>query len=200
MRPVSVRGRDHFLDIVTSNPLVESVLGRAARMNLPDWYLTAGCLFQTVWNVLDGHPPRRGIRDYDVFYFDSDDLSWEAEDRVIQEAGDVFSDLGVQVEVRNEARVHLWYEAKFGKPCPAFASSADAIDHFAATACCLGVRREPDGSHNVHAPYGFDDLFDFVLRPNPVLAPRDVYEAKALRWSGLWPRLVTLPWPEEHVR
>ena len=198
MRSVSARGKDHFLDIVLSNPSVEAVLGRATRINLPDWDLTAGCLFQTVWNVLDGHPPSRGIRDYDLFYFDGNDLSWGAEDRVIRQAGDVFLDLGVQVEVRNEARVHLWYESKFGKPCPAFTTSADAIDHFAATACCVGVRREPDGSHNVHAPYGFDDLFDFVLRPNPVLAPRNVYQAKALRWSGLWPRLATLPWPDGH--
>ena len=66
------------------------------------------------------------------------------------------------------------------------------MHHFAATACCLGVRREPDGSHNVHAPHGFDDLFDFVLQPDPGLAPRDVYETKPLRW----PHLVTLPWPE----
>ena len=66
------------------------------------------------------------------------------------------------------------------------------MHHFAATACCLGVRREPNGSHNVHAPHGFDDLFDFVLQPDPGLAPRDVYETKPLRW----PHLVTLPWPE----
>ncbi len=198
---MSPLGEDRFLDIVMSNPSVETVLARAARIALPDWYLTAGCLFQTVWNVLDGHPPTRGIRDYDLFYFDGDDLSWEAEDRVIKEEADgAFSDLDVQVEVRNEARVHLWYESKFGKPCAAFASSADAIDHFAATACCVGVRREPDGSHTIHAPYGFDDLFGFVLRPNPVLAPREVYEAKADRWSGLWPRLVTLPWPEDDGR
>lgn len=185
--------------MVLSNSMVDEVLSRTARLALPDWYLTAGCLFQTVWNVLDGQPPQRGIRDYDLFYFDESDLSWEAEDRVIQSAQALFSDLPVEVEVRNEARVHLWYEDKFGVPGTKLSSSADAIDHFAATACCLGVRREADGSHTVHAPHGFGDLLGFILRPNPVLAPRGVYESKAQRWAALWPRLKVLPWPDPPV-
>jgi hypothetical protein len=42
--------------------------------------VTAGCLFQTVWNVVTDRPPTSGIKDYDIFYFDGTDLSWEAED------------------------------------------------------------------------------------------------------------------------
>jgi hypothetical protein len=48
----------------------------------------------------------------------------------------------------------------------------------------------------VYAPFGFQDLLNFVLRPNPVLATRAVYMHKARRWCELWPRLVVLPWPE----
>jgi hypothetical protein len=33
-----------------------------------------------VWNVLDGHAPTRGIKDYDLFSFDERDTSWEAEE------------------------------------------------------------------------------------------------------------------------
>lgn len=44
-----------------------------------------------------------------------------------------------EVEIRNEARVYLWYEQKSGKPCPAHRSTEDAIDSFAATTCCRGV-------------------------------------------------------------
>jgi len=85
-----------------------------------------------------------GIRDYDVFYFDWD-TSWEAEDAVIQKAAELFDDVPAEVEVRNEARVHLWYEGKFGRPCAPFRSAADAIDHFAATACCVGRENRPEG-------------------------------------------------------
>ena len=185
---------DEFVALVRHNPVVDEVLRRAEPLALPDWYLTAGCLYQTVWNVLDGAEPTRGILDYDLFYFDGTDLSWDAEDRVIKDAAQVFDGCGGEVEVRNEARVHLWYEDHFGRPCPPYTSSAAAIDTFAATACCVGMR-VVGGVPEVYAPFGFDDLFDFVLRPNPVLAPRAVYEQKAERWKALWPRLTVIDWP-----
>lgn len=183
-----------FLELILTNPTVVEVLDEARQLALPDWYLTAGCLFQTVWNVLDGLPADRGIRDYDLFYFDPTDVSFDGEDAAISRAAERFGDLAV--EVRNEARVHLWYEGKFGRFYHPFASCEDAIDHFAATACCVAVRQEEDRSFTIHAPFGFDDLFGFILRPNPRLASRGVYETKATRWAQLWPRLAVLPWPE----
>ena len=63
------------------------------------------------------------IRDYDLFYFDDSDLSWEAEDRAIRRCAALFADLGVTVELRNQARVHLWYEMRFGHPSPRLLSS-----------------------------------------------------------------------------
>ncbi|BCJ37640.1 hypothetical protein Athai_51430 [Actinocatenispora thailandica] len=179
-----------------TNELLTEVLARTAGLGLPGWYLTAGCVFQTVWNVVTGRPPGGGIKDYDVFYFDDTDLSWAAEDEVIAAGRTVFADLPVEVEIRNEARVHLWYEEKFGVPCPAYGSSEAAIDSFAATTCCVGLRAEPDGRWRVYAPYGLSDVFNLVLRPNPVQAPRSVYETKAARWRARWPELTVLPWPE----
>ena len=73
--------------LLTRNPTLVEVLTRAAVLALPDWYLVAGCLYQTVWNVVTGQPPESGILDYDLAYFDSSDLSWHAEDEVIQPAG-----------------------------------------------------------------------------------------------------------------
>jgi uncharacterized protein len=106
-------------------------------------------------------------------------LTWEAEDAVIQRAAGAFSDLDVSVEVRNEARVHLWYEEKFGVRCPPYPSTEPAIDSSAATACCIGVRLDGDGHLRLYAPRGCDDLMEMILRPNRALAPREVYEAKA---------------------
>jgi hypothetical protein len=54
-----------------------------------------------------------------------------------------------------------------------------------------------DGRPRVYAPYGYDDLFGMVVRPNPRLAPGHVYEAKAARWLETWPELVVLPWTGE---
>jgi hypothetical protein len=193
-RPAAVR-EARFLDAVRQNDVVVEVLRRAAALDLPDWYLTGGCLFQTVWNVLDGRRPHQDILDYDLFYFDAGDRSWAAEDQAIRRAAQAFTGVSGKVEVRNEARVHLWYEQRFGRPCAPFHRTEDAIDAFVATACCVAIRLD-DGRFRVYAPHGFDDLFAFVLRPITRLAPREVYEAKAARWQAAWPRLTVLPWPD----
>jgi len=60
-----------FLAAVRRNPMVTTVLDRMVGLDLPDGHLAAGCLFQTVWNVLDDQDPQHGIGDYDVIYFDA---------------------------------------------------------------------------------------------------------------------------------
>jgi hypothetical protein len=176
--------------------MVVEVLDRLDELTLPDGHLAAGCLFQTVWNVLDGQDPQHGISDYDVIYFDDAELSWDAEDVVIQRSATAFADLPIEVEVRNQARVHLWYEDHFGVPYSPLGSCADAIDRYAAQACRYGIHPD-DRSWSVYAPVGYDDLFAMVVRPNPVVAPREVYQAKAARWQALWPRLRILDWSDE---
>jgi uncharacterized protein len=148
---------ERFLEIVRADPTVRVILERGPELGVGDWWLTAGVLFQTVWNSLTGRPAGTGIRDADFFYFDAD-TSWDAEDDVIRAGGKLFADLPMPVEIRNEARVHLWYADRFGIPAPPFRDCRDAIDHFAAICCCYGVTAGPDGEVRVHAPHGFDDL------------------------------------------
>lgn len=71
-----------FLDIVRSSPLLTDVLNRAQRLNLPDWYIVSGAVYNLVWNVLTGRPETHGIKDVDLFYYDASDISYEAEDRI----------------------------------------------------------------------------------------------------------------------
>jgi uncharacterized protein len=190
-----VTDEERFLGIVLADPTVAAVLERAPALGVGDWWLTAGVLFQTVWNELTGRPPGTGIRDADFFYFD-DDTSWDAEDAVIRAGAELFADLSVPVDIRNEARVHLWYADRFGIPAPPFRDCRDAIDSFAAVCCCYGVTVASDGRPRVYAPHGYDDLFAMVVRPNLRLAPRPVYETKAARWQQQWPELTVLPWEE----
>jgi hypothetical protein len=187
-----------FLTYVQRNPVNQQILQLAPRLGVSDWWLTAGALFQTVWNVLDGRDPGAGIRDYDLFYFD-EDTSYEAEDAVIRRARQLFKNQDAEVEVRNEARVHLWYEEHFGVPAVPFTSTSDAIDHFAAKTCCFAVTADENGGLTTYAPHGCDDLFGRKVVPNPVLAPRNVYVTKTKRWSLEWPSLTVLPWPGEGV-
>lgn len=183
-----------FEQLVMRNPVTVQIVDRLPALGIPDCWLTAGALFQTVWNVLSGQPPTAGIKDYDVNYCDLSDLSWDGEDRVIRRSVDVFADLDVEVEVRNEARVHLWYQDKFGVPCAPYTSTADAVASFPNMSSAFGIRRGADGLE-ILAPFGFTDLFAMRMRPNQRQAPRHVYEEKARRWRARWPELVVEPWP-----
>ena len=82
--------------LIRQNPVNAALLDRLPGLGVAQGTLVAGALFQTVWNLRSGRPPQEGIRDYDVFYRDfywDDDLSYEAEDRVIRRADSLFRDL-----------------------------------------------------------------------------------------------------------
>lgn len=193
MPDAGVHGR--LVAAVLADPVCASILERTPRLGLDEWWLTAGAVFQNVWNDVGGLPPGHGVKDYDVFYFDDSDLSWEAEDRVIGAAAELFADLEATVELRNEARVHLWYEKRFGAPAAPFASARDAIDAFASTTCCVAVTRR-HGVVETYAPHGLHDVFAGHLRPNPRLAPRSVYETKVREYQRRWPTLTADPWED----
>jgi hypothetical protein len=189
--------RARFLTALLSNPIARTILQRMPERGLENCSLAAGGVFQTIWNVVSGRDPQVGVKDYDVFYFDSANLSFEAEDAVIKRANRRFSDIPTIIEVRNEAQVHLWYKRKFGVPARQSTSAEDAIDHFASTTRCYGVTADSAGALRMYAPHGFHDLVAKIIRPNPILAPREVYEAKTARWREEWPSLIVLPWAAE---
>jgi uncharacterized protein len=96
---------------------------------------------------------------------------------------------------KNEARVHLWYEGRFGHPIAPYSSCTDAIANFSTTATAIGVRRH-DGEVECCAPFGLDNLFRLIVRPNKRQITEAVYEVKLAQWRSLWPRLIYLPWGE----
>jgi hypothetical protein len=106
----------------------------------------------------------------------------------------MFATLPVPVEVRNQARVHLWYERRFGYPIHPYKSLERAIDSWPTTATSVGIRREAGGRFVVYAPFGLGDLFGLVVRPNKTQITQEIYAAKVKRWSACWPKLQILPW------
>lgn len=174
--------------------MLSDALGRARRLALPDWLLVSGALYNSVWNELTGKPSGYGIRDVDLFYFDESDLSYEAEDGVIAAVAPVFAELPLPVEVRNQARVHLWYPLKFGQSCPHYTSSSDSVRHFASKTHAVGVRFDADGQLDLVAPFGLDDIFSFRITPNRVMDNRQTHEAKGARAKAYWPEITVYPW------
>ncbi|MER8636324.1 nucleotidyltransferase family protein [Mesorhizobium sp. M1365] len=186
--------RAAFLDIVSADPLIAETLSRVRVLGLPDWLVVSGALYNSVWNHLTGKPSGYGIRDVDLFYFDESDLSYEAEDSVIARAAPVFADLPLPVEIRNQARVHLWYPSKFGRSCPCYSSSSDSVRFFASKTHAVGVRFDTDGRLDLVAPFGLDDIFSFRITPNRVLDSRQTHEAKGARARENWPEISVMPW------
>jgi hypothetical protein len=160
--------RERTTAIVRATPPLMQVLSVARRLCLPDWLVFSGAVYQPVLNHLTGRPLDYGIKDYDLAYLDGSDLSYEAEDAVIRRVKAAFDEpLRSMVEVRNQARVHLWFEAKFGEVYGPLSSTAEALERFASPTFAVGVRLEPDDWLHIEAPFGLADLFALRLRPNP---------------------------------
>ena len=154
--------------ILRATPLLMHVLKTARDLALWDWLVFSGAVYQPVLNHLTGRALDYGIRDYDLAYFNASDLYYEAEDRVIRRVRAAFDEpLRSMVEVRNQARVHLWFEAKFGEAYSPLSCTAEALERFTSATFAIGARLEPDDRLHIEAPFGLSDLFTLRVRPNP---------------------------------
>ena len=159
--------RERLTAILHTTPPLQRVLSVVHHLCLPDWLVFSGAVYQPVLNHLTGRPLDYGIKDYDIAYFDPCDLSYEAEDAVIRRVRTAFDEpLRSMVEVRSQAREHLWFEAKFGERYTPLSCTAEAL-RFASPMFAVGVRLERDDRLHIEAPFGLADLFALRLRPDP---------------------------------
>jgi len=180
-----VTDTERLLAILAREPVAWGLTERIVSLGLPDAYVGAGAITQTVWNHLHGFPLDAHRKDIDVVYFDP-------EGRFDEEA--VAASLrphagGVPLDVVNQARVHAWYPAHFGIEIPPFTSTEAAIATWPTPASAIGVRRGA-----VCAPLGLADLLGCVARPNRVLVSEAAYTAKVERWKRSWPKLRVIRW------
>jgi hypothetical protein len=191
----SVSCRDEELvSAVLASALLRPVLEQLDGCGLPDWFLGAGAVAQTVWNSRYGYADGRGIADLDIVYFEPDTAA-ELELQARRMVAARLAQVGVKVDVKNQARVHLWYPESFGDRIRPYGSIQDALATWPTTATAVGVRMH-EGAVVVYSAFGLSDLFGGVVRANRVQVPRTVYEAKASRWASLWPQLRVLPWEQ----
>lgn len=180
--------------IIGQTPFLVATLQRLRDLALPDSWLVSGAIYNSVWNHLSGRPPLTGINDIDVFYFDASDLSYEAEDRVLCQAEPAFADLPLPVQIRNQARVHLWYERHFGAPYAPLKNSCEAVDRFASTTHAVAARLDGRDGIELYTPYGLEAVLAFRVVPNYRTENRETHERKAARARTVWPELVVEPW------
>ncbi|WP_341368539.1 nucleotidyltransferase family protein [Yoonia sp. BS5-3] len=183
-----------LVNIVKACPPLMDAFKQARSLNLPDWWIVSGAIYNQVWNHLTGKPDLYGVKDIDLFYFDPD-TSYAAEDKIIGRAATHF-DTPVPIEPRNQARVHLWYKDHFGQDYDPLRKATDGIDNFACKTHAVGMRLNADDDFTIYAPFGLNDIFSFRLTPHTIRDNKASHLAKGQRQMALWPQLTFVPWPD----
>jgi len=183
---------EQLLEILENNKNIRLILERANKLKVPNWYLGAGGIAQTVWNALYDFDLETGIKDYDLVYYDARDISYEAENVIIQNGKKLFQDIPIPVEIINEARVHLWYEKRFGVKINPYQSVEDAIDSWPTTATAIGVNYI-NKRNEIYSPFGLEDLLNGIIRASKVQITKEIYDSKVNRWKNIWSELKVIP-------
>jgi hypothetical protein len=187
---------DQFVRIIKQNNVLIETLDFISQLNLPNFYIAAGSVFQTIWNYYDNKPLNYGIKDIDVIYYDKDDLSKESEKEIEKKLIEFFSsrDFNYECDVHNEARMHLWKKANERVDINQYKNSEDAIDQWIATVHAIGITKV-DNEIKVYAPYGLSDIFSKTIRPIYHKGnTKDLYTNKVRKWQDRFDNLNIIEW------
>lgn len=174
---------------------LHALLSHVESLGLPDGWIGAGFIRNTVWDVLHGRAiDVSRLNDVDVIFFDPSDTRREREsdlqNRLREHAP------GMAWSVKNQARMHL-----HNGDAP-YRDTVDAVAHWAETATAIAARTIR-GRVEVMAPHGIDDLLNLIVRPTPPFERKmDVYRERVLGkdWPARWPKLTMLmTWREAYA-
>lgn len=182
-----------LIDIIESNNDLMRIFNTIDEIGIENYYVGAGAIVQTVWNHLLNKPLFHGISDVDIVYFKETDLTELDENLITKELNELLENFPVKLDVKNEARVHLWYEAKFGYKIDAYNSLEDAIDTWPTTATAIGVRRH-NNAWEIYAPFGLKDLFELKVVANKKQVTEEIYNKKSDKWLKNWSELIVVLW------
>ncbi len=188
------QGRVYFIEEVIRSTVLYDLLKVLRDAQQPDAWLASGAIYQNVWNALTGREAGHGIKDYDLIYHDEADTSYEAEDRVITSLVESCAPLGLPVEIRNQARVHLWFPKHFGMDYPKLGCSLESLLYYASTTHSVAARLHEDDRLQIEAPFGLEAMFQMQMLPNKVLQNEETFNRKANRLTEHWPELQIFPW------
>jgi len=185
-----------FIKIIKMNKELMKILNYIEELKLPNFYIAAGSVFQTIWNYLDNKPLTNDIKDIDIIYYDNNNLTKEDEKKLEDKIIDHFNKLGMnyKFDVHNEARMHLWKKENENKKVDQYINSEDAIDKWIATVHGIGITKE-NNTIKVYAPYGLSDIFSKTIRPIKHSAnSKELYDKKVKSWSSRFNNLTIIEW------
>ncbi|HFI0121046.1 TPA: nucleotidyltransferase family protein [Streptococcus suis] len=153
------------------------------RLNLSDCWLCAGTIRNFIWHQYSFDEET----DVDLVFFD-ENISYE-------ETMEIESNLyqnypAYRWELKNQVYMHI--HSPNTKP---YQSSRDAIEKFPERCTAIGVRQTEKGAIELFAPYGLDDIYNYIVRPTPHFLANskrmDIYKKrmKKKNWKKQWPAI-----------
>lgn len=171
--------------IIRNEAWLMDLLRVARDCHLNDWFIAAGAIRNTVWDVLHGYQHRTPLADVDLVHFDHSTLDhkqdlaiWKRLTKSVPEQ---------TWNVVNQARGHIMAPWK-----PQVHSTTASIAYWSETPTCVGARLNEDDSIDICAPHGLDDLMNLRVRPVPEPYQNlELYRERIAkkRWKETWPKL-----------
>lgn len=185
-----------IISILKRNKELMSILTYVEKLKLPNFYISAGSIFQTVWNYYDNKPLNYGIKDIDIIYFNKKDLSVDT-DLMYYRKVKAFADkqkYNYEIDVSNEARMHIMHKEKYNNIIEPYISSEDAINKWIATVHSIGITKIND-EIKIYAPYGLSDIFNRTIRPiKHKDNSKELYDKKVNSWKERFDNLNIIEW------
>lgn len=186
-----------FISILEKNKDLMAVLDYITELKLPNFYIAAGSVFQTIWNYYDGNDLNFGIKDIDVIYYNNSDLSVEKDLEYYNIINTYIKAKGFnyEVDVSNEARMHLWkIEHNQGDNVEQYKNSEDAMSKWIATVHAIGITKVNDNI-KIYAPYGLSDIYSRTIRPIKHNGnSKELYDKKVASWQNRFDNLYIIEW------
>lgn len=186
-----------IISILEKNKDLMAVLDYITELKLPNFYIAAGSVFQTIWNYYDGNDLNFGIKDIDVIYYNNSDLSVEKDLEYYNIINTYIKAKGFnyEVDVSNEARMHLWkIEHNQGDNVEQYKNSEDAMSKWIATVHAIGITKVNDNI-KIYAPYGLSDIYSRTIRPIKHNGnSKELYDKKVASWQNRFDNLNIIEW------
>lgn len=185
-----------FINILKKNTNLMKVLEFIDNLNLPNYYIAAGSVFQTIWNYYDNIDLNNNIKDIDVIYYDNTDLEVDKDINLYHKIKEycIKEQLNYDIDVSNEARMHIWKKEHENVNINQYKNSEDAMNHWIATTHAIGITKI-NNKIQVYAPFGLSDIFSKTVRPiKHKYNNKELYNKKTSSWNNRFDNLNIVEW------
>lgn len=162
-----IKNEHDLVQFIENDTFIMNALRAAQSLGLPQWFLGAGIIRNTVWDIQHGRTPNYDYNDIDLGYYDFENQSDNEDQRIARNLGKT---IDVNWEVVNQAYAHKYNDV------PPYISAVDGLAHWVETATAVGATIDKSGRVLILAPWGVNDLLELKLRLCPCHAGNEYYE------------------------